>query len=561
MFKKFLEKKGISMEKFQEMSPSEVAQLQAEFNDEQVKAYQQNLQKTFDEAKKGLITEDALTEKIKGLKTEFEGEKSDEVKNFETTLNGYKETIDGYDQKLKDLGAEITALKKKGVVNTDNSVNKSIIRQIVEKHFEEKGLIGEEEVNENGIKVRPVNFKADNPGDNSKTHTRQYIDARGLSVKHVAQKAGENIFVGGTGTQAVFGQAINRSAMGSISDPLTANQHALDIFSVTSIKGSLMNLLIYQNLEANGELVAEGAAPSADSRIELSDKDFKVFDVSATATVSKNLLADSSEVIDELVMQLESNLKTVLDNYIFATGGDNSATPWGALNSGQSCELFNPLLFTGKSPKADIISVIAKAKLQARLNDWATDSTVLNPLQWDEIEDLKDANENSKKDNRLAVNAVGETIAVQGMMKYQTTKMPDNTLLVFNSNLQKIGLRQDIEAAFGYNNDDFKKRKVSFIIDMRAAYGQKALKSSIYVNDIKGAITILKESAAASLTRVQGYATGSDASALTIATLTNAGVTDTVEGNLSGYQTAVAGEVSIADLPALQALINTVNAA
>lgn len=558
MFKKFLESKGISQEEFEKKSPAEVAALQMEYNDAQVKASQEALQKVFDEAKKGLVTEEQLTKAIKAIDIKPEGEESEEMKAFKTTLEGYKTTIASYEEKLKALGGEVTALKQKGVVNADLSINKSVIRQIVEKHFEDAGLVGEEEVNEHGIKVQPINLKSGQKINDSSIS--QQADVRTMSRKHLVQKAGEAMFNAGTGTQAVFGQGINRTSIGSISVPLTANEHALDIFKVTNITGSLMNLLIYENLEANGQLVAEGTAPSADSRIELNDKDFKVFDFSATASISKNLLRDKGEVIDELVTQLESNLKTVLDNKLFTTGGDNTTEPFGVLNSTNSCELFNPLLFTGTSPKANVISVIGKAKLQARLNDWATDTTILNPKQWDQIEDLKDADENSVRDNRLAVNAVGETIAVKGMMKHQTTKMPENTLLVCNSGLQCLGLRQDIETQFGYSNDDIKKRRVTFVIDMRAAYGQKAIKSSIYVDDLTGAIAILKEGQAASLTRIQGYATGSDASALTVATLVNAGVTGVIEANLAEYKTTIAGEASIADLAALQTLIDTDNA-
>ena len=366
------------------------------------------------------------------------------------------------------------------------------------------------------------------------------------------------MYVTGTGTQSVFNQAINRTYIGEISEPLTANEHVIDIFPVTSISGSLMTLMIYENLEANGQLVAEGAAPAADSRIEKKSKDYKVFDFSGTATISRDLLRDSSEVIDELVRQLASDLKTKLDEKLFVSTGDNSTAPWGVFNTTESCELFNPLLFAGSSPEANIISVMSKAKLQARLNNWLADLTLLNPMEWEYITDLKDADKNSIKDNRLAVNAVGEVVGVNGLAKYQTTKMPSNSLLVSQSNLQCIGLRQNIAARMGENGDDFKERNVSFIIDMRAAYGQKAKKSSIYVDDIAAAIAILSENAAASLARIQGYASGSDASGMTVQMLVNAGVINVVATDLGAYKTAVAGEASIADLPALQALIDAV---
>jgi len=503
-----------------------------------------------EKAKDGLLTKEDFESEMTSIKESISTLENKDNKDL-------LDKIESQEEKLKAQGTELAKLKEQGLINTDLSVNKGVLRSIVEDHLTKAGLIGEE-VEEKGIKVKPVTLKSNQRiTDSSTSHT---VDLRKLSRSHI-QKAGENMYVTGTGTQSVFNQAINRSYIGEISDPLTANEHALDIFGTTAISGSLMTLMVYENLEANGELVAEGAAPSADSRVELTSKDFKVFDFSATATISKDLLRDSDEVIDELVRQLQSNLKTVLDNILFVSTGDNSATPWGVFNTSESCELFNPLLFAGSSPKANIISVIGKAKLQARLNDWKTDQTILNPNQWDEIEDLKDADENSIKDNRLAVNSVGEVIAVKGMMKYQTTKMPSNSLLVCNSLLQCIGLRQAIETEFGHNEGDLKKRNVSFVMDMRGAYGQKAKKSSIYVDDIAEAISILKEDATALLARINAYAVASDASPLTIAILVNAGGTSVKDSNLAAYKTAIAAETGIANVAALQAVIDTVNAA
>lgn len=516
----------------------------------------------FEQAQKDFIAEKITKEDLESAITKMTGElevklKGENTKEITSKIEGLLKTQNETLEFIKDQAAEIKALKENGIINNDFTVNKGMIRTIVEKHFADSGLIGEEE-DSHGVKIKPVRLKSNQTLGSSSVS--QHGDLRELSAGHVA-KAGEDMFITGTGTQTVFNQAINRSGIGSIADPLTANEHALDIFSTQVITGSLMTLMVYENLEANGELVAEGAAPSVDSRVELNSKDFKVFDFSATATMSKDQLRDSMEVVDELVRQLTSNLKTVLDNTLFTSGGDNSLTPWGIFNTSNSCETFNPLLFAGTSPKSNIISVIGKAKLQARLNDWNTDSTILNPKEWDKIEDLKDVDENSVKDNRLATNNLGEIIAVKGMRKYQTTKVAQNTLLVYNSALQTIGLRQDIETQFGLNNDDLKKRKVSFVMDMRGAYAQKAIKSSIYVDNIADAIAILREDDAASLVRVQAYASGSDATALTTATLVNTGATDVIDANLAAYKVAIAAATSIATLAALQVVIDTVNAA
>lgn len=554
MFKKFLEKKGITDEQWAAKSAQEVAVLEAEYKAEQDAARSAEFKKMIDDAKAGLTTPDALKAALKEFGENLDISDSQAMKDLKATVDANVKTIAEYEAKAVEMGKVVQNLKAQGGINNDGTFNKSVLRTIVEKHLEDAGLLGEELENEHGIKCIEVKIPSNQKIADS--GSKQIADIRELSKKHVAQKAGEGVYIGGTGTQAVFNQAVARHGIGVIAPPLTADEHAIDIFRVTPIAGSLMTLLVYENLEANGELVAEGVAPSADSRIELTSKDFKVFDFSATATISKNLLRDKGEVVNELVRQLEDNLKTVISTKIFTAGGDNTADPFGAFNTSESCELFNPLLFAGQSPNANLVSVAGKAKLQARLNNWMSDSMILNPMQWDEVEDLKDSNKNSIRDNRLAVNSLGEVVAVKGMFKHQTTKMPENTLLVFNSGLETIGLRQDIETQFGHNDDDFKKRRVSFLMDMRGAYGQQAKKSAIYVDNISDAIAILSENAAASLARIVAMAPASDASALTIAQLTNAGVTGVSEASLGDYKIAVAGESTIADLAALQTVID-----
>lgn len=495
---------------------------------------------------------DEIVTLIKLDKDESESAKSeDKIQALETQIKGLED-------KLVKQGETINA--KNSVLNKDFSVNKSVLRTVIENHFEKSGLGEKIEKDEFGNDASPIKINAQFKLSDSSLEQKN-IDIRSLSNKHVANKAGENIFLAGTGTQSVFNQAINRAGIGSIAPPLTANEHLLDIFNVQRTTGSFMTLLIYENLEDNSELVAEGVAPSADSRIEVTSKDFKVFDWAATATLSKDLLRDKVEVIDELVRQLADGIKTTIDNSLFSTGGDNSATPWGILNSTESTTVFNPLEYAGASPQANEISVIAKAKLQARLADWMTDSVILNPRVWDKIEDLKDLNANSIKDNRLAVNTRGEVTALNGLSQYQTTKMPSNTALVYDSDKQVLGLRQDIETAFGFNGTDFKDRKVSWVMDIRGAYGQKAKESSVYVDDMATAIAVLSENAATSLARTNDYAVASDASPLTIAILVNAGGTSVIEANLAAYIVAVAAESTIANLAALQVVIDAVNAA
>jgi len=69
------------------------------------------------------------------------------------------------------------------------------------------------------------------------------------------------------------------------------------------------------------------------------------------------------------------------------------------------------------------------------------------------------------------------------------------------------------------------------------------------------------DQATASLTLVQGYATDSNANELTIDMLKAAGVNNVYKGNLDEYKSAISAEASIADLAALQTVVDGQNTA
>ena len=288
-------KKWIVDGKFVELKADELKELSPEdlgaYTADKHKSALSNLKAEIEETQKNYIkdvmTKDEFAEKMTTIMGSLK-EISTPENNAETT--SLSKELKDLTESMKAIGTEVTALKENGIINQDLSVNKGVLRTLVEKHLKEAGLIGEE-VEEKGIKVKPINLKSNQVLGSS--GVSQTIDLRQLSKSHV-EKAGENMFINtGGATQTTFNQGINRSFIGEISDPLTANEHALDIFNTTSISGSLMTLMVYENLEANGELVAEGEAPGVDSRIELNSKDFKVFDFAATATVSKDQLRDS----------------------------------------------------------------------------------------------------------------------------------------------------------------------------------------------------------------------------------------------------------------------------
>lgn len=82
---------------------------------------------------------------------------------------------------------------------------------------------------------------------------------------------------------------------------------------------------------------------------------------------------------------------------------------------------------------------------------------------------------------------------------------------------------------------------------------------TITADDVTNSTYFAASEAATALTTIQGYATSHGAGSLTTALLAQAGVTEIKNGNLLSYKDAIAGSSSMADLAALQLLIDGVN--
>ena len=484
--------------------------------------------------------------------------------HVEKLINEVKKASDfeGIEKRLTDeLAAQRDSIAKlsgklKAKVDVHFDIRKTNLRSVISDAFDKAGITKEYKVNE-GLANEETRKKID-LGLTTNSKIRVTIN---FNQKEQVAKAGESIFVtGGDPNQAVFEQAINRFVYGDDRPALSADDHAIDVMPTKNVTGTYMTLMVFENYENGTELVQEGGTPANNSRIEMTSKDFKVFTVRAKAKTSKEALRDKEEVIDELIWQLRDSMKNEIDEQVLQGTGDNSTAPYGAFNTTQSCFTFNPLEYTGTVTNPTIPDVISKAKLDVRLRNYKADLLVINPVNSESIEADKATDANSVQDRRVMFVG-GELTMVKKLAIMDTTKISTNELLIATSALHDIGLRQDMELEFGYNNDDFEKGLVSLLMDLRFGYGVRNLNGNCYVDDLATALAVLGETPAESLVRVQGYATGSDASELTIATLVNTGVENVITSNLEAYKVAIAAEASIADLAALQVVVDAVNAA
>ena len=135
-FEEFLKTKGHTMEAYQKMEPSEMAKLQSEFFDAQIKAAKDELVKASNDAKIGMISEDDFKKKLEEIMEPLKGFDSEKFKKFEETLKNYEE-------KLKAQGVELRKAIDGGIPSDPKENFKSELKKAIDsedfKDFVESG--------------------------------------------------------------------------------------------------------------------------------------------------------------------------------------------------------------------------------------------------------------------------------------------------------------------------------------------------------------------------------------------------------------------------------------
>jgi hypothetical protein len=406
------------------------------------------------------------------------------------------------------------------------------------------------------------------------------MEGMGFEAVGNAEKAGDKIgmlsarsmfaAIDHTNDNSTAGQAIARdmNTMGFRNIPPILNDHIADIFTTPKMeKKAYMTLRIFHTFVDGVDIKAEGTGLFAKSSVMLKSQDFKVFTYGTQYRISVEEFEDVPEITAELNAVIPDRMMDDLDEKILTTGGDNSTAPWGAFSTNAThpnVTIFNPYLYAGANPKADVADVVAKMKLQVRSQNYRANGVVAHDTFYDNYEGLRDADGNSLQDRRVQFSPTGEIIGMSGLATRTTRKMDELAVFVTSTPSEILGIRENVMMQVGLNKDDFETHNISTKFWGRYAYGAKDALANIYTPDFIADIEILKMNAATALAYTQGVAAGTagfDQANISISMLKTAGCTDLVDANIVAYQVAIEAEVSIADLPALQAVIDAVNAA
>lgn len=475
------------------------------------------------------------------IKQDFEkiNEKLDKLEGDYDALKEIKDTVDTLNEAMQKQGEVLESIKNEKRPNgraDDDDFAKAIKQSLINAGFHiEKDENGTEIVSEGGAKLRKF-------GDSERKKPE-------FKAAHVITSAD------------VTGQAIplDYNVMGRDEIPMNTNDHVTEFFQTrTTSRATQMSLIIEYNFEGSPAIRAESASAPLVS-MQLKSKEFKIFTAAARATISWEENDDVTEIVERLREIVPDKIKQVIDTSILTDGGDNSASPWGVFNSENGTQ-FNALEYAGiGGGTANYVDLAMWMQDQCQTADYNGNGLFLGQKMQKVIASLKSTTNDAVIDSRIT-RQNGVATNVYGMA-VKKSRILENYMLVSVTNANRIGIRKNISVVSGFNSDDLEKMQLTFVFYVRYAYGSQNVNANIWSDQLDADLVIINENAAASLARIDGYASGSDASAMTIQMMSNAGGNSLVVANLADYKTAVAAEAGIANAAALQTVIDTVNAA
>ena len=203
----------------------------------------------------------------------------------------------------------------------------------------------------------------------------------------------------------------------------------------------------------------------------------------------------------------------------------------------------------------DVIRVTIAQIMTSGKTKWVPNKIYMNPIDVAEQDITKDTTGNYVFPPFIMPNGM----QVKGILITETTDVDAGYFEIADMNRVAKRFKRAIDIrVWEQNATDVQNDLLTITGSLRYAQRIKTVDYSAFVYDnFDSAIAILTDAAAA-LAMVLAMAPASDASKLTINLLIAAGVTGTAAADLGGYKTAIAAESSIADLAALQVIIDAV---
>lgn len=275
--------------------------------------------------------------------------------------------------------------------------------------------------------------------------------------------------------------------------PLTIYPHVFDWMPMKTITRPTMSILVVYTYEDGSGTKTEGSASSQSSFL-FKTVEFKSFYNATYFTLSDETLDDLEEAMDEIAATAPDKILDSIDGKILGTSGDDSTDIAGLFTANKHTD-FATVTYTNTVTGANVIDLIAKAKLQCEGNKYRPNIVIMNPTDVDNLAAVKDANDNSVNDRRVRWDTLGNPAYVFGMRIIASTAITADTLAVVDQKQLMIGKRSDMTMEIGYNGTDFTEGQKTVVIKVRNAFGVRDKAAVIYSDAIATDVAAIDDGA------------------------------------------------------------------
>jgi len=289
-------------------------------------------------------------------------------------------------------------------------------------------------------------------------------------------------------------------AMQPVKLPISQDTHLMTVFPVKNTTNKYFGVVVYYTETDGTDVKAENTALGSSS-FKIKTVEYFFHDLGAKYHVSKNNLEDVDGMLSEIEARATNNILKKFDTEALSTNATPSTAIVGLLGSGYYTD-FDPSTWASSVPDANVIDVIKKMKLQARKSDYGVNAVILSPDLIDELESLKDADNNYLKSLGVVFDANGNISRVGGLAVIDNSNVPYTAggakyaIAVNPMESAEIGLRKDVTMEIGWENDDLGKCMVTIIFYARIAFGIKDTNTIIVSDDVDADIAVLDKAVA-----------------------------------------------------------------
>ena len=273
-----------------------------------------------------------------------------------------------------------------------------------------------------------------------------------------------------------------------VTTPLTFYPHVTDWMPVKGISKKFMSILVVGTYFDGAGTKTEGSSATLSS-FYLTTVEFASVVIGTKFRLSDETLDDLPEAMEEIALVGPSKIKDNIDSQILGTAGNDTTTIKGMYVAAKHTDFAGSTTYLATIPQANEIDVIETMKLQAATSKYKADTVIMNPADIMIITAQKDQLDNSRTDRRVVFNALGEPIAIGGLVVRANDQQTANTCCVLDSKQVQIGDRKQMTLEVGYDADDFSTGHKTVRVNVRLAFAVRDALAVIYCDDLSAAVT------------------------------------------------------------------------